>query len=253
MFFILSKVLAFMIMPMVWVVFCFLYAYFTKIERKKKNFFKLGIVILLIFSNSFLFNEAARLWEIPATKFEHLKQYEYGIVLGGMSVYDQEMDRAQFFRGVDRLVQTVELYRLKKIKKIIFTGGSGRVFQPEMKEGRYLKRYLLYMGIPESDFIIESESNNTRENAVLTKKMIDEQNIKGDFLLITSAFHMRRSIGCFNKAGLAVVPYSTDRYAGPSKFDLDYLLLPTASCMNDWTNLIHEWIGYMVYKLKGYC
>jgi len=252
MFFILSKILVFIITPMVWIISCFLYAYFSRDERKKKKFLKIGLVLLLLFSNSFLFDEAVRLWEIPATKLEDVKQYEYGIVLGGMSVYDEEMDKAQVFRGVDRLIQTVELYRQKKIKKIIFTGGSGKISRPEMKEGGYINRYLLYMGVPKEDFIIESESNNTRENATMTKKLLDDKNIKGDFLLITSAFHMRRSIGCFKKAGFSVVPYSTDRYAGPRKFELDHLILPNSSAVNDWTHLIHEWVGYVVYKLKGY-
>ena len=252
MFFILSKALAFIITPIIWIIFCFLYAWFSKDERKKKKFFKIGLLLLLLFSNPFLFDEAARLWEIPATKLTDVKPYEYGIVLGGMSVYDEHMDKAQFFKGVDRLIQAVELYRLKKIKKIIFSGGSGRVLRPEMKEGGYINRYLLYMGIPNNDFIIESESNNTRENATLTKKLIDEQHMKGDFLLITSAFHMRRSMGCFNKVGLDVVPYSTDRYTGPQNFEIT-LIIPNSSAINDWTNLIHEWVGFVVYKFKGYC
>lgn len=253
MFFILSKILAFLITPMVWIISCFIYAYFTKNELRKKKFFKIGLILMLLFSNSFILDEAVRVWEIPATEFEDVKACEYGIVLGGMSVYDKHMDRAQFYRGVDRLIQTVELYRLKKIKKIIFTGGSGRILHPDMKEGNYVKRYMLYMGIPQKDFIIESESNNTHENALFTKKIIDEKKLKGDFLLITSAFHMRRSIGCFKKANISVVPYSTDRFGGPRKFEFDHLFIPNVSSLNDWTMLIHEWVGYVVYKIKGYC
>jgi len=252
MFFILSKILAFIITPTLWIVLCFLYAYLTKKERLKKKFFKIGLILLLFFSNGFILDEAFRLWEIPATKIENVKQYEYGIVLGGMSVYDPQMDRAQFYRGVDRLIQTIELYRRGKIKKIVFTGGSGRILHPEMKEGNYINRYMIYMGIPKEDFIIESESNNTHENAVFTKKILDEKNIKGKFLLITSAFHMRRSVGCFTKAGFDVDTYSTDRFSGPRKFELDHLLLPTASAINEWSNLIHEIVGYLVYKMKGY-
>ncbi|MGZ4118990.1 MAG: YdcF family protein, partial [Bacteroidia bacterium] len=70
---------------------------------------------------------------------------------------------------------------------------------------------------------------------------------------ITSAFHMRRSLGCFNKVGIATVPYSTDRYAGPRKFEFDYLFIPNSSVMNDWNTLIHEIIGYITYKISGYC
>ncbi|MFY9311075.1 MAG: YdcF family protein [Bacteroidia bacterium] len=198
-----------------------------------------------------MFDECSRLWEVPATPYKDLKTYEAGIVLGGMSVYDPSLDRAQFFRGVDRLIQAVELYKNGVIKKIIFTGGSGRLLHPEMKEGNYINRYLLYMGVPESDFTIEAESKNTYENAVFTKQSLNE-NSKNDFLLITSSMHMRRSLGCFNKAGLNVQPYSTDRYAGPRKFEFDHLFIPEPSVLYDWTKLLHEMVGYITYKIAGY-
>lgn len=167
-------------------------------------------------------------------------------------MYDQDLDRAQFYRSVDRLIQAVELYKRGKIGKIIFTGGSGRLLHPEMKEGNYIKRYLLYMGIPTKDFLIESESKNTHENALFTKALLDKENITGDFLLITSAYHMRRSLGCFNKTSINVEPYSTDRYSGPRKFEFDHLFIPEASVMYDWSKLIHEIAGYITYKIVGY-
>jgi uncharacterized SAM-binding protein YcdF (DUF218 family) len=162
------------------------------------------------------------------------------------------LDRAQFFRGVDRLIQAIELYKRGVIKKIIFTGGSGRLLHPEMKEGKYINRYLLDMGIPQEDFLIESESQNTHENALFTKTLLDQNNIKGDFLLITSGFHMRRSIGCFNKVGIVATPYSADPHSGPRKFEFDYLFIPAVTMMNEWDNLIHEVVGYITYKLVGY-
>jgi uncharacterized SAM-binding protein YcdF (DUF218 family) len=150
-------------------------------------------------------------------------------------------------------MQAVELYRKGHIKKIIFTGGSGSILHPELKEGAYLKRFFLFMGIPESDFIVESESQNTRQNALFTKVILDEKKIKGEFLLITSAFHMRRSLGCFRKEGMTVDPYSTDRFAGPRKFEFDHVFIPNLSAMEDWNLLIHEVVGFITYKIMGYC
>jgi uncharacterized SAM-binding protein YcdF (DUF218 family) len=253
MFFILSKILAFLITPLVWIIALLIWAVFAKEETRKKKLRRTALVLILLFSNSFIFDEAARAWEIPATPFKEVKKYKYGVLLGGMSAYDPAMSRAQFYRGADRLIQAVELYRMGLIKKIVFTGGSGRILHPEMKEGNYINRYLLYMGIPKEDVLIESESQNTRENALFTKKMLDEKNIKGEMLLITSAFHMRRSLGCFRKAGMTVDPYSTDRFSGPRKFEFDYLFIPNLSAMNDWDTLIHEMVGYVTYKVFGYC
>jgi uncharacterized SAM-binding protein YcdF (DUF218 family) len=158
----------------------------------------------------------------------------------------------QFFRGVDRLIQTIDLYKRGVIKKIIFTGGSGRILKPQMKEGGLLKPYILKMGVAEQDLYIENESNNTRENALFTKELIEKEKLNGTFLLITSAFHMRRSIGCFRKVGYNIDYYVTDRYAGPRKWDPDFLFIPNVSTINDWNVILKEWVGYITYKLMGY-
>ncbi|MCE9539580.1 MAG: YdcF family protein [Bacteroidetes bacterium] len=252
MFFIISKLLVFVISPLVWIVFLLLFSLLSNYPDRKKRSLLWALVLTLFFSNPFLFDECSRLWEIPSTRSEEVKIYDAAIVLGGMSVYDEDLDRVQFFRGVDRLIQTVELYKQGKIKKIIFTGGSGSLLHPEMKEGNYIKRYLLYMGIPEADFFIESESKNTHENALFTKELLEKKNIRGNFLLITSAFHMRRSLGCFNKAGIEVLPYSTDRYSGPRKYEFDHLFIPEPSIIYSWNTLIHEMIGFIAYKIVGY-
>ena len=252
MFFILSKIFVFLITPLVWIITLLLIAIFSKNEKRKKRSLRWGVGILLFFSNTFIFDEFIRAWEIPAAKYQDLKSYNAGIVLGGMVKYDQSLDRLQFYRGADRLFQAIELYKRGYIKKIIFTGGSGSILHPEDKEGAYVKRYLLTLGIPEEDFYIENESQNTRENAVFTKQLIDKEKISGPFLLITSAFHMRRSLGCFHKTGMVVDPYSTDRYAGPRKFEFDHVFIPNISALNDWHNLIHEVIGFITYKMSGY-
>jgi uncharacterized SAM-binding protein YcdF (DUF218 family) len=253
MFFIFSKILAFLITPLIWILILVAWSVLTKNEKRKKIMKRAAIIMALLFTNSFIFDEAARLWEVPAMPYKNVKKYECGVVLGGMSVFDPALQRAQFYRGVDRLLQAVELYRMGLIKKIVFTGGSGRILQPEMKEGNYVNRYLIYMGIPKEDFIIESESQNTRENAAFTKKLLEEKNMKTEVLLITSGFHMRRSLGCFRKAGFIAEPYSTDRLSGPRKFEFDHLFIPNLAAMDGWNTLIHEIVGYLTYKIFGYC
>lgn len=229
-----------------------LFSFFSKNEVRKRKCLKWSLILTLFFTNGFIFDECARLWEIPATPYSQLKQYNVGIVLGGMSVNDEELNRVQFFRGVDRLIQTIDLYKRGVIKKIIFTSGSGRILNPEMKEALLLKPYILKMGVPEEDLYIESESNNTRENAVNTKQLIEKEKIQGPYLIITSAFHMRRGLGCFNKVGIVADHYSTDRYSGHRKFEFDNVFIPNISAINDWTGFIHEIVGYITYKILGY-
>lgn len=252
MFFVLSKLLQFIITPLVWIIALMCFSLLTKDDNLKRRCFHFAFAFLLLFSNSFIFDECARAWEIPATPYSALQKYDAGILLGGMIVYDQTNDRLQFNRRADRLLQTLELYKKGIIKKIVFTGGSGIVLHPELKEGPLVKRYLLEFGIPENDILIEGESNNTHENAKFSKAVLDKENVKGRFLLITSAFHMRRSLACFKKEGLIAEPYSTDRYAGPRKFEFDHLLIPNSSAMENFNNLIHEIVGFITYKIVGY-
>ena len=252
MFFIFSKLLVFLISPVVWIISLLFFSLLSKYPVRKKSGLRWALFLSVFFSNQFLFDECSRLWEVPATRYEILKPYDFGIVLGGMSVYDEDFDRAQFFRCADRLMQTVELYRRGIIKKIIFTGGSGSLLHPEIKEGDYISRYLLNMGIPQNDFLIERESKNTRENALYTKAIVEKENINGKFLLITSAWHMRRSLGCFTKVGIEVDAYSADRYAGPRKYEFDHLFIPQPQIIYSWDILIHEIVGFITYKIVGY-
>jgi len=252
MFFILSKLLVFLITPLVWIITLLLFSVFSKNQKLKKNCLKWSLGLILIFTNSFLFDECSRLWETQATPFTELKGYQTGIILGGMSVNDETLDRVQFFRGVDRLIQAIDLYKRGIVKKLILTSGSGRILHPEMKEAALVKPYILKMGVAAEDLYIENESNNTRENAMFTKQLIEKEKTKGPYLLITSAFHMRRGLACFNKMGIATHPYSTDRYAGTRKFEFDSVFVPNISAMNDWSILIHEIVGFITYKIMGY-
>jgi uncharacterized SAM-binding protein YcdF (DUF218 family) len=227
-------------------------ALLSKNVKKKRIFLLSSVILLYVFSNGFLQNEVMRLWELKARKYQSLNTYDAGIVLGGMLWYDQEFDRLQFSRSTDRVVQAIELYKKGYIRKIVFTGGSGSILHQDMKEGVYAKRFLLTMGIPEEDILIESESNNTRENAVFTKELLDKEIPQGKFLLLTSAFHMRRSIACFENVGMQLEYYSTDRYSGPRKFEFDHLFIPNSQAFEEWKMLIHEIVGFCVYKIAGF-
>ena len=252
-FFVISKILDFLLEPLLWIMVLLLFSLFSKNPKRKRKSLVAAIVLLLVFSNSFLLDEAMRAWEMPATKISDLPEtYDAGIVLSGMVMYDNSLDRIQFNRRNDRLMQAVTLYKKGKIKKIFFSGGSGSLVYTYLKESEMVKKFLVEIGIPAEDIITENKSNNTRENAVFTKEVLDKEIPHGKFLLFTSAFHMRRAVGCFKKAGIEVTPYSTDRYSGPRKYYPSYLLLPHAGALFDWSSLLHEIIGYGVYKVMGY-
>lgn len=254
MFFFISKIISFLLTPVFWVFSLLLFALISKNPKRKKRALVGAVVVLYFFSNSFILEEFNRVWELPATYYKDLKKYDAGIVLGGFMSYDYQFDRIQFHRGADRLFQAVELYKIGVIKKIFFVGGSGSIEFANMKEGVFVRRYLLTLGIPEDDIWIENESRNTRENAFNAKVILVENKIdSGKFLLITSGHHMRRALACFDVLGIDVTPYSVDRSASPvRRYSPGHLLIPNVNTLMWWDAVIHEWIGVIVYKMKGY-
>lgn len=254
MFFYLSKLLAFILSPMIWVIALWAYSFVTKIESRAKKLRFAGFVILYLCSNSFLVDECFRAWEPVTPDYELMDtKYEGAIILGGIGDVDLRLKKINFGMSGDRVFQTLPLYHNGRIKKIIFTGGSGSIEFPEKREGLFVRRYLNSINIPDSALVIESMSKNTYENAVFTKKLLDSLNIKGHFLLVTSGYHMPRSMAVFKKAGFTdISPYVTNRSSGIRRYSFDHLFLPNPPALISLDLLIHEWVGFLTYKLKGY-
>jgi uncharacterized SAM-binding protein YcdF (DUF218 family) len=255
MFFILSKALYYFITPFSWLMISLILFFFLKNSKWKKISKITFITILLFFSNSMIFMEFERMWEIHGTPIKKMtKKYDVGIVLGGMFEYNSDLQELSCRRGVDRIWQAINLYKAGIIKKIFISGGSGYVTDRGLSEASQAKEVLIKWGIPEKDLIIESISKNTYENAVETKKVLTRSypHIK-KCLLITSGQHMRRSRAIFKKQGFTFDTFSTDLYTGPKRaYYWDQYLVPDAQNISDWSGLIKEWIGYVTYALVGY-
>jgi uncharacterized SAM-binding protein YcdF (DUF218 family) len=254
MFFILSKTLFYLLMPFTWIMGCLLYALFTRSEKRRKTFLLVTTVLLFVFGNSFFINEIFRLWEIPATPIAAIeKPYDVGIVLTGITSIDQTpKDRVYFEKGADRIMHTLQLYKMGKLKHILITGGSGNLVGSKESEAEELEGVLLMSGVPQKDITIENKSRNTRENAMFSAQILKTQFPGQSYLLITSAFHMRRSLGCFRQADVPVTVFSTDFYAKPRRFTPNHIIIPSEGALGKWYVLCHEVLGYLVYKVMGY-
>ena len=151
MFFLFSKILNFLIHPLTWIFVLLLYALFTSNQIRKRRSLVILVLSLYVFSNSFLADEIMRAWEIPAVRSDNIGTYDAGIVLSGMMSYDMKLKKYQFMSAADRLLQALELYKKGKIRKIVFTGGSGSLTYSYIKEGILIRNFLLRMGIPPQD------------------------------------------------------------------------------------------------------
>ncbi|UZD24088.1 YdcF family protein [Algoriphagus halophytocola] len=255
MFFYLSQFLSFLAMPLtiislIWV-FGLLY-----IKRKwGKKCLWIGLMLLWFFSNQFISNQAMLAWEPDFKEFSEIKNYEIGIVLTGVTNLSKTAyDRTFFNKGADRITHALQLYRMGKIKKILITGGQGLNPVNPQSEAELLQRFLLMAGLPAEDIMIEDQSKNTAQNAAFTKEFFAKKGIdtNQEFLLITSAFHMYRAKGCFDKVGLKTQTFPTDYYSHDTTYDLPSLLYPNPTSIENWHKLFKEWIGIIVYKLVGY-
>jgi uncharacterized SAM-binding protein YcdF (DUF218 family) len=241
-------------MPLVWITIILIYSLITKNPNRRKKSIWTILIMVLFFGNEFIANEAMRAWEKEPLPIDSVQNFNTAIVLTGITNTEKESvnDRVFFQKGADRLLHTVQLYKEGRIKKILITGGSGKLIGGVL-EAVQLKKVFLFCGVPDSALIIENTARNTIENALYSKKMIDSINLKGPYLLITSAFHMRRAEGCFQKAGIQIISFPVDLYTYDRSFKFNRLFIPSESAFSKWAVLIHEMLGYFIYKLAGYC
>lgn len=251
MFFILSKVLFFIITPSTWILGLLAYALWTKNPKRKKQANFINLILFLIFTNTFLAQRFIGMWEYKQQNISDIDTYEIGILLGGYTAELRESaDFTTLTKNGNRLIQTVELYHAGKIKKILLSGGNGRVgssFQEAISSLNLLQK----MGVKQEDILYESQSRNTYENAVYSAEILREKHPNKKYLLITSAFHQRRAMACFQKQGLHCDAFSAD-IKSKSKVAYMNTIVPDTENIELWQLTIKEIIGYAAYKMKGY-
>ncbi|MET3924318.1 YdcF family protein [Devosia sp. 2618] len=172
------------------------------------------------------------------------------IVLGGSTLARVSTARAtaELNDAGDRLTEAVALSLIYPEAKIVFSGGAG-VLEPNLEpEATTAERFFLAMGVAPERLVLEGESRNTDENAEMTAALIGSST--GTTLLVTSAFHMPRSVGLFRKVGIDVIAWPTDyRSSGLEGFGFDIANPPHN--LNTTTIAIKEWIGLAVYYWTG--
>lgn len=254
MFFVLSKTLNYLTTPLAITCACLVASLFVRRPAWKKRLAIAGVVLLLFFSNEFIANEVMRAWETDPVAFNRMHPYRVGIVLTGAVIPRLEpSDRVYFQRGADRVIHAVQLYKLGLIEKILVSGGSGRLIDIQEREADAFKEAMVLMGVPDSVILVEDETRNTHESAARVKQILQDRGyLSRDCLLITSAFHMRRSLACYRKVGLPMDSFSTDFYAYPTAWYPDSFFIPKVEAIVIWHKLAREWVGFVAYWIAGY-
>lgn len=188
----------------------------------------------------------------PEVIAENAQSADAIVVLGGTmnpprgaSVYP-DLDIA-----ADRFVYAARLFKAGKSGRIIVTGGQLFADAAVPSEAELVKQQLLLLGVPDDAIILETKARNTRENGLFARELLQEMGA-GKVLLVTSAWHMRRSQAVFGKLGIDVIPAATDSFVPRMSGGFPLGWLPSADAMMVSTRCIKEWIGLGVYRLRGW-
>ena len=223
--------------------------YFLRKTIFKKICRILALCIFLLFSNGWLLDWYAKKWQPPPVDISKGIAYSCGIVPGGFASPGTD-EKGYFNSAADRFIQAAKLYKLGEIKHILICGGNGKVDKKDFREGVWVKGELSAIGIPDSVIFVEDRSNNTADNAVHAKQILDSLQLKPPYLLITSAHHMPRASIIFKNAGIPTLAFPCNYIAGAGDFTVSSLL-PEPAVLSDWNTYLKETAGYFWYKLRG--
>jgi len=154
----------------------------------------------------------------------------------------------------DRFIAGIELYRAKKAKRIIFTGGINPLSKNLEPEGNIYIKEAISLGIPRKNLHTTYPVINTLDEAKAINNLLKEKlsSSSNRIILVTSAFHMKRAKKVFEREGIIVEPYPVDFKSGDSiissiKNPLKWI--PNASSLNSTSDALREILGRLVYLI----
>ncbi|WP_406823794.1 YdcF family protein [Pedobacter sp. KACC 23697] len=248
MVFILSKILLFLIKPIVWVFVLLIFVIASKEAKQRKRYALGALATFLLFSNNFIVEKIINSYEAGYPKTEN---YDVGIVLGGFSGLNKRNNEIAFNGASDRLFQAISLYKKNKIKQILISSGNANLINKQVKEANLAVNYLKMIGIPDSAILMENQSRNTIENARYSLALITKNNPKAKILVITSAWHIPRAKLIFDKLAKQKTEFYPTNFSGHTEFELSDFMIPNASALGAWEMLFKEWIGLAVDRWRA--
>ncbi len=253
--FIASKLLVFVTQPLAWVLLLLLSGVLLTRWRPRASarLIQAALLILLLQGWQALPDALVRQLEAryPASATPpDLQGYAGIVVLGGaLESAPLWLDHGQpgLNDAAERMTATLPLLQRYPQLPLLFTGGEGELFAQALTEADRARIFYASMGVPRERLWFESASRNTHENAVFSAAMPGVDKSK-PWLLVTSAWHMPRSMATFQKAGWNVTAYPVDFRTGITPNWLGYSLSGGAQ---RWQLALHELLGLLVYRLAG--
>jgi uncharacterized SAM-binding protein YcdF (DUF218 family) len=168
------------------------------------------------------------------------------IVLGGAidPVLSARHGMPSLNNDAERLTTFAWLARRYPAAKLVFTSGSGLLFDTQFREADIARQLFAELRLDTKRIVFERNSRNTYENAIFSKALVKPK--PGEtWILITSAWHMPRAVGIFRQAGWPVLPWPV-AYRTGGAYDFEF-----ADHIQLFDRAVHEWLGLLAYRLLG--
>ena len=248
--FFVSKVLSAITQPMFWLALWWGFALLVLIRWRRPALIMLwsGLVALALLGFCAVPDALLRALEsrYPVPAAEAIDRHLGVIVLGGALDHPGSYvahGQVPFGEAGERLTVPVGLMRQHPQLELVFSGGEGRLLATGVVESEMARVFFQEQGLEMARLQLESGSRTTRENARQVAALLGER-CQQPWLLVTSAWHMPRSIPEFEAVGCQVTAYPVDFRTGASTPLTEYSL---AHSLVRWQTALHEWLGLLVY------
>ena|SRR5215510_2532672 len=172
------------------------------------------------------------------------------VVLGGAvnSSLSREFGEPVIGGDGNRIVALGKLARVFPNARIVYSGGDASLLGNQPPEAEFVYQVLDSLGVPRGRILLEPSSRNTAENAAFTKALANPR--QGErWLLVTSAQHMPRAVGSFRRVGFPIEAYPVGWRTG-SGADLG-VPLAFGEALARFDSAAREWVGLLVYWATG--
>jgi uncharacterized SAM-binding protein YcdF (DUF218 family) len=254
MFFILSKTAAFLLFPSNILIVCGLAGVVLLLTRRRRlGAWLAGGSLVVMALVSFLPVGATLLWSLESRfpPWDASRGAPDGIIVLGGAINPRNSkvyETPTVTSDAGRLVAMAKLARAYPNARIVYSAGDASLMANRVAEAQFVPPLLDSLGLPRERVILESASRNTAENAALTKQLVQPK--PGErWLLVTSAFHMPRAVGCFRKIGFPVEAYPAQWRTLP-KWSWSFGV-EVAAGLGSLDLAAHEWLGLIAYRLTG--
>jgi uncharacterized SAM-binding protein YcdF (DUF218 family) len=254
MFFILSKTVAFLFLPSnLFILLGLVGLVLMTTRRKRAGVCMAAASIVMLAAAGFLpvGNLLTHPLESRFPPWDSARGAPDGIIVLGGAI-SSELSRAHGEPVVDsnpgRIIAMAKLARAFPDARIVYSGGDASLFHNRLSEADFVYPLLDSLGVPRERVLLESRSRNTAENAAFTKDLLKPKPDQR-WLLVTSAQHMPRAVGCFRRVGFPVEAYPVDWHLDEK---LDWMVRGVnAPGLARLDSAAYEWIGLFAYWLTG--